>query len=93
VREPVAVQKREVKEHHQEYEGALVLRPALEFFVKAPAKQRQMGVTLQENAVQSIGARQHRVGGSGHAMERVIAASTLAGAHDFILELPEGCSA
>ena len=43
-----------------------------------------------KRAVQPLDPRQYRACRSGMPIERIIAAAKLAGAHDFILELPEG---
>jgi subfamily B ATP-binding cassette protein HlyB/CyaB len=53
--------------------------------------RRQVGVVLQENVLFNRSVRDN-IALSDPAMpiERVMAAATLAGAHDFILELPEG---
>src|SRR6516164_9240129 len=53
--------------------------------------RRQIGVVLQENVLFNRSVRDNiALADSGSSIERVIAAATLAGAHDFILELPEG---
>jgi len=53
--------------------------------------RRQVGVVLQENVLFTSSVRDNiALGDPAMPMERVIAAATLAGAHDFILELPEG---
>ncbi len=53
--------------------------------------RRQIGVVLQENVLFNRSARENiALGDPGMAMERVIAAAQLAGAHEFILSLPEG---
>jgi ATP-binding cassette, subfamily B, bacterial HlyB/CyaB len=53
--------------------------------------RRQMGVVLQENVLFNGSVRNNiALADPGMAMERVIAAAQLAGAHEFILELPEG---
>jgi ATP-binding cassette, subfamily B, bacterial HlyB/CyaB len=53
--------------------------------------RRQMGVVLQENVLFNGSVRDNiALADPGMAMERVIAAAQLAGAHEFILELPEG---
>ena len=53
--------------------------------------RRQMGVVLQENILFNRSVRDNiALADPAMPMERVIAAATLAGAHDFILELPEG---
>src|SRR6202030_31085 len=51
--------------------------------------RRQIGVVLQENVLFNRTARENiALGDPGMAMERVIAAAELAGAHEFILSLP-----
>ncbi len=53
--------------------------------------RRQVGVVLQENVLFNRSVRDNiALVDPAVPMERVIAAATLAGAHDFILELPEG---
>ena len=53
--------------------------------------RRQVGVVLQENMLFNRSIRDNiALADPGMAMERVIAAAELAGAHDFILELPHG---
>jgi subfamily B ATP-binding cassette protein HlyB/CyaB len=53
--------------------------------------RRQMGVVLQENILLNRSIRDNiALAETGIANERVIAAATMAGAHEFILELPEG---
>jgi ATP-binding cassette, subfamily B, bacterial HlyB/CyaB len=53
--------------------------------------RRQMGVVLQENVLFNGSVRDNiALANPGMPMERVIAAAQLAGAHEFILELPEG---
>jgi subfamily B ATP-binding cassette protein HlyB/CyaB len=53
--------------------------------------RRQIGVVLQENVLFNCPVRDNiALADPAVPMERVIAAATLAGAHDFILELPEG---
>ena len=53
--------------------------------------RRQLGVVLQENFLFNRSVRENiALSDPGIAIERVIAAAQLAGAHDFILELPEG---
>jgi subfamily B ATP-binding cassette protein HlyB/CyaB len=53
--------------------------------------RRQVGVVLQENVLFNRSVRDNiALADPGISIERVIAAATLAGAHDFILELPEG---
>lgn len=52
--------------------------------------RRQVGVVLQENLLFNRSVRDNiALADPGMATERVMAAATLAGAHDFILELPE----
>jgi subfamily B ATP-binding cassette protein HlyB/CyaB len=53
--------------------------------------RRQMGIVLQENILFNRTVRDNiALAEPSIANNRVIAAATLAGAHDFILELPEG---
>ena len=53
--------------------------------------RRQVGVVLQENVLFNRSVRENiALSDPGMPMERVIAAAKLAGAHGFILELPEG---
>src|SRR6516225_3883276 len=53
--------------------------------------RRQMGIVLQENVLFNRSVRDNiALVDPAMPMERVIAAATLAGAHEFILELPEG---
>ncbi len=53
--------------------------------------RRQIGIVLQENVLFNRTARENiALADPGMSMERVIYAAQLAGAHDFILALPEG---
>jgi len=53
--------------------------------------RRQVGSVLQENVLFNRSIRDNiALVEPGMPMERVIAAAELAGAHDFILELPNG---
>ena len=53
--------------------------------------RRQIGVVLQENVLFNCSVRDNiALADPTLSMDRVIAASSLAGAHEFILELPEG---
>ena len=53
--------------------------------------RRQLGVVLQENVLFNCSIRDNiALAQPGTELNRIIAAATLAGAHDFILELPEG---
>ncbi len=53
--------------------------------------RRQIGVVLQENVLFNSSVRENiSLADPAMTMDRVIAAATLAGAHEFILELPEG---
>jgi subfamily B ATP-binding cassette protein HlyB/CyaB len=53
--------------------------------------RRQIGVVLQENMLFNRSIRENiALADPGLALEAVIGAAKLAGAHDFILELPEG---
>ncbi len=53
--------------------------------------RRQIGVVLQENVLFNRSIRDNiALANPGMPIERVIAAAKLAGAHDFILELPDG---
>lgn len=56
--------------------------------------RRQVGVVLQENVLFNRSIRDNiALGDPSWPLERVIAAAKLAGAHDFIAELPEGYDA
>ena len=53
--------------------------------------RRQLGVVLQDNILFNRTVRENiALAEPGMAIERVVAAATLAGANEFILELPEG---
>ena len=53
--------------------------------------RRQIGVVLQENVLFNTSVRENiALADPSMPIERVMAAAALAGAHDFILELPEG---
>ena len=53
--------------------------------------RRQSGIVLQENILFNTSVRANiALANPGMSMDRVIAAAKLAGAHDFIVELPEG---
>ena len=53
--------------------------------------RRQLGVVLQENTLFNRSIRDNiALAEPGTPIDRVIEAATLAGAHDFILELPQG---
>ncbi|MBV9244683.1 MAG: type I secretion system permease/ATPase [Methylobacteriaceae bacterium] len=53
--------------------------------------RRQVGVVLQENVLFNRSIRENiALADPGMPVERVMAAARLAGAHDFILELPQG---
>ena len=53
--------------------------------------RRQIGVVLQDNVLFNCSVRENiALIDPALSMDRIIAAATLAGAHEFILELPEG---
>ncbi len=53
--------------------------------------RRQIGVVLQENVLFNRSVRENiALADPAMSMDRVVAAAQLAGAHDFILELPQG---
>jgi subfamily B ATP-binding cassette protein HlyB/CyaB len=53
--------------------------------------RRQMGIVLQENVLFNCSIRDNiALAEPGLSMDRIVAAAKLAGAHEFILELPEG---
>ena len=53
--------------------------------------RRQIGVVLQENVLFNSSIRENiALGDPAMPTERIIAAAKLAGAHDFVLQLPEG---
>ena len=73
-------------------ESGRVLVDGVDLAMVDPAwLRRQIGVVLQENVLFNASVRENiALADPAMPMERVIAAATLAGAHDFILELPEG---
>src|SRR5260370_9326236 len=53
--------------------------------------RRQIGVVLQENVLFNRSVRENiALSDPAMPMERIVAAATLAGAHEFILEPPQG---
>ncbi len=59
--------------------------------VDAAWLRRQMGIVLQENVLFNASVRENiALADPAMPIEKVIAAATLAGAHEFVLELPEG---
>jgi subfamily B ATP-binding cassette protein HlyB/CyaB len=73
-------------------ESGRVLVDGMDLAMADPAGlRRQVGVVLQENVLFNRSVRENiALADPAMAMERIVAAATLAGAHDFILELPEG---
>jgi subfamily B ATP-binding cassette protein HlyB/CyaB len=73
-------------------ESGRVLIDGMDLAVADPAwLRRQIGVVLQENVLFNRSVRENiALAEPSMPMERVIAAASLAGAHDFILELAEG---
>jgi len=73
-------------------EAGRVLIDGVDLSLADPAwLRRQIGVVLQENVLFNRTVRENiALADPGMPMERVIAAAELAGAHDFILALPEG---
>lgn len=73
-------------------ESGRVLIDGVDLALVEPAwLRRQVGVVLQENFLFNRSVRENiALANPGLPMEPVIAAAKLAGAHDFILELPEG---
>jgi subfamily B ATP-binding cassette protein HlyB/CyaB len=73
-------------------ESGRVLVDGVDLSMVDPAwLRRQIGVVLQENVLFNRTVRENiALGDPGMTMDRVIAAAELAGAHDFILALPEG---
>lgn len=73
-------------------ESGRVLVDGVDISVVDPAwLRRQIGVVLQENVLFNASVRENiALADSAMTMDRVIAAAKLAGAHEFILELPEG---
>ena len=73
-------------------ESGRVLIDGVDVAVADPAwLRRQIGVVLQENVLFNRSVRDNiALADPAMPIERVIAAATLAGAHEFILELPEG---
>jgi ATP-binding cassette, subfamily B, bacterial HlyB/CyaB len=73
-------------------EGGRVLVDGIDLAAVDPAwLRRQVGVVLQENVLFNRSVRDNiALADPAMPMDRVVAASRLAGAHEFILELPEG---
>src|SRR5438132_1032264 len=73
-------------------ESGRVLIDGMDLAMADPAwLRRQIGVVLQENVLFNRSVRENiALADPAMPMERVIAAASLAGAHDFILELAEG---
>ena len=73
-------------------ESGRVLIDGIDLSVADPTwLRRQIGVVLQENVLFNRSVRDNiALADPAMPMERVISAATLAGAHEFILELPEG---
>ena len=73
-------------------ESGRVLVDGMDLAMADPAwLRRQIGVVLQENVLFNRSVRDNiALADPAMPMERVIAAAKLAGAHEFILELPEG---
>jgi subfamily B ATP-binding cassette protein HlyB/CyaB len=73
-------------------EGGRILVDGMDLRVVDPAwLRRQIGVVLQENVLFNRSARDNiALADPAMPIERIIAAAQLAGAHDFILELPNG---
>jgi subfamily B ATP-binding cassette protein HlyB/CyaB len=73
-------------------ETGRVLIDGMDLSVADPAwLRRQIGVVLQENVLFNRSVRENiALADPAMPMERIVAAATLAGAHEFILELPEG---
>jgi subfamily B ATP-binding cassette protein HlyB/CyaB len=73
-------------------EGGRVLVDGVDIAMVDPGwLRRQIGVVLQENILFNRSVRDNiALADPGMSIERVIAAAQLAGAHEFVLELPEG---
>ena len=73
-------------------EAGRVLIDGLDLALVDPSwLRRQIGVVLQENVLFNRSAKENiALADPAISLDRVVAAAQLAGAHDFILELPEG---
>jgi subfamily B ATP-binding cassette protein HlyB/CyaB len=73
-------------------EGGRILVDGVDLaMIDASWLRRQLGVVLQENVLFNRTIRENiALADPGMTFERVVDAAKLAGAHDFILELPEG---
>src|SRR5262249_55839644 len=73
-------------------ESGRVLVDGMDLAMADPAwLRRQIGVVLQENVLFNRSVRDNiALADPAMTMDRIVAAATLAGAHEFILELPEG---
>jgi ATP-binding cassette, subfamily B, bacterial HlyB/CyaB len=73
-------------------ESGRVMIDGMDLALADPAwLRRQIGVVLQENVLFNCSVRENiALSDQSMSMERIIAAASMAGAHEFILELPEG---
>ena len=73
-------------------ESGRVLVDGVDLAMADPAwLRRQIGIVLQENVLFNVSVRENiALADPAMPMEQIIAAASLAGAHDFILELSEG---
>jgi ATP-binding cassette, subfamily B, bacterial HlyB/CyaB len=73
-------------------ESGRVMIDGMDLALADPAwLRRQIGVVLQENVLFNCSVRENiAISDRSMSMERIIAAASMAGAHEFILELPEG---
>lgn len=76
---------------HSPERGRVLLDGADLALVDVTSLRRQVGVVLQENMLFRRTVRENiALGNPAAALEEIIEAATLAGAHEFILELPDG---
>jgi subfamily B ATP-binding cassette protein HlyB/CyaB len=73
-------------------ENGRVLVDGIDLSVVDPSwLRRQIGVVLQENVLLNVSIRENiALANPGMPIDRIIGAAQLAGAHEFILELPDG---
>jgi subfamily B ATP-binding cassette protein HlyB/CyaB len=80
-----------VQRMHVPEQGRVLIDGVDAALIDAASLRRQVGVVLQDNLLFNRSVRENiAIGDPAAPLERVIRAATLAGAHDFVCELPRG---